>query len=121
VVQPKIEWEKIGDVAVFYLEGKDFSNEISIVENQIRSVITQGREVKFILEISKFEWISTPELSKLINCLIISRNRGGDLKVAGTTRNVYEVMEIIEILQVLESYNSVREAVKSFNYKKEAK
>ncbi len=102
-----------GDVSVVAIVGSiDATNA-----PQLAAVLTeqiQAGKVKLVGDMSGVDYTSSAGLRALLASLKDSRTSGGDLRLAGTQKNVHKVLEMSGFTSILKSFPDVEQAVASF-------
>jgi len=103
-----------GDVTILTLSGKMMhGNESSELHPYVKNLIEKDR-IKVVVDMGKVKWFSSTGLGALLASATSLRNAGGDLKIARPTRKIQSVFFMMELTSVFESFESVDEAVESF-------
>jgi len=74
------------------------------------TVTDQGRP-RVVIDLSETDFIDSSGLGALIAGLKSARTAGGDLKIAGATRQVTTVLELTNLHRVLRPYATVAECL----------
>ena len=69
---------------------------------------------QFIVDLSAVDWMNSTGLGILISGYTTLRNNGGKLKLANVTEKIKTLLVITKLDPVFESYDSIAEAIKSF-------
>lgn len=87
-------------------DSQDFNNVIhKLVEEGKKNVVVDLADVKFM---------NSSGLGMLITGFTTMKNSGGFLKLANATEKINSLLIITKLITIFEHYNSVDEAVKSF-------
>jgi anti-sigma B factor antagonist len=101
-------------VQIMVLAGKIMgSPEETRISDTISEFIEQNK-TSVILDLSKVAWMNSRGLGMCLEGLTRLRNRGGDLRLVGLPAVVKSLMEKCRILPLFQCYNSVAQAVDSF-------
>ncbi|MCI0532504.1 MAG: STAS domain-containing protein, partial [candidate division Zixibacteria bacterium] len=103
-----------GDVTILELSGDatDVSDSVSLRE-RVRKLTEEGK-TKLVANLENVGLMNSLGLGMLIASLSTVRNRGGDLKLANITDRIKSVLVITRLVTVFDCYDSVNEAVRSF-------
>ncbi len=112
------ELTAVDDVAVLHLNGELSHPEIAEVERMIRALMT-SRKVKVVLNFQKVEHVNYRTLSRLLDRATQLRSLSGDLKCASMSHYTRNIFRFTGADQIMEAYDSVYDAVMSFNGIKE--
>jgi len=104
----------LGDVLVLKLEGELMGgDEVKPFQDRIYKAIREGK-TQVIVEMSKVKWMNSSGLGTLMAGLTTLRSSDGDLKLAGLSERVRRPIEITKLNQVLLMYDTVEDAMNSF-------
>ena len=87
--------------------------DASLLHDKLYECIEQDRK-KIIIDLSKVDWMNSTGLGILISSYTTLRNHDGMLKLANVTDKIQSLLTITKLVSVFESFDSVDEAVKSF-------
>lgn len=74
----------------------------------------QGDKKKVVVDLAGVEWMNSTGLGILIQGFTTLRNSQGQLKLARVTEKIYSLLTITKLASVFEAYESVEEAISSF-------
>ena len=77
-------------------------------------VSTSDGENKFILILTRVEFIDSYGIGELARCCSVVRQRGGEIKLAGVNQKVLEVLEISRLNTLFELYLAEGAALQAF-------
>jgi anti-sigma B factor antagonist len=83
------------------------------VKERLHQLIDEGKK-KVVVDLSGVSWMNSSGLGILIGGLTTMRNAGGDLKLAGTTDKVQNLLMVTKLITIFESYDTIEEAVASY-------
>ncbi len=107
------EKEQAG-VIVLMPKGKIMGGpDAGAVKERLHQLIDEGKK-KVVVDLSGVSWMNSSGLGILIGGLTTMRNAGGDLKLAGTTDKVQNLLMVTKLITIFESYDTVEEAVASY-------
>lgn len=111
----KLTSQKIGDVMVLGPKGKIMGGpDATLLHDQLHEFIDQNKK-KVVIDLAKVDWMNSTGLGILISGLTTLRNNGGELRLANVTGKIQSLLTITKLITVFESYDSVEDAVASFN------
>ena len=102
------------DIAIIKVKGFIDTTTSAELEDSLKRVLRKGR-FKVIIDLGGVNYISSAGWGIFISEIKQIRENEGDLKLAAMVPDVYEVFELLEFQTILESYDSVLEAVRSFD------
>ncbi len=70
--------------------------------------------IRLIIDLEDVDYISSAGWGIFISEIKTIRKKGGDIKLARMTPDVFEVFELLEFHRILKCYDSVDEAIKDF-------
>ncbi len=107
------EKEQAG-VVVLMPKGKIMGGpDAGAVKERLHQLIDEGKK-KVVVDLSGVSWMNSSGLGILIGGLTTMRNAGGDLKLAGTTDKVQNLLMVTKLITIFESFDTVEEAVTSY-------
>ncbi|NND70664.1 MAG: STAS domain-containing protein [Rhodothermales bacterium] len=71
-------------------------------------------QVNVVVDLSKAKFMNSSGLGMLISAMTTMRNAGGDLRLANVADRIQSLLVITKLITVFKHYNSVDEAVSSF-------
>ena len=104
-----------GDIVLFKITGKvvTYDDNVTRFHGRVREYVNLNK-TSVIVDLNSIELMSSVGLGMLISALTTIKNAGGRLVLANITR-IQNLIAITRLNTVFESYDSVDEAVKSFN------
>lgn len=87
--------------------------DATILHEKLHEMIEQGKK-KFVIDLSRVEWMNSTGLGILISGLTTLRNNNGELKIANVTEKIKSLLVITKLATVFEAYDTVEDAIKSF-------
>lgn len=93
------------------LVGGPLSSEFS---NTLYSHMDKG-EKNVVVDLGNVTYVNSSGLGILISGLTSMRKNGGDLKLANINNKIEGLLSITKLNQIFEQFDSVDEAVKSYN------
>jgi anti-sigma B factor antagonist len=93
------------------LVGGPLSSEIS---NTLYGLLDKGKK-NVVVDLGDLGFVNSSGLGILISGLTSMRKNGGDLKLANVSNKIEGLLSITKLNQIFEQFDSVDEAVKSYN------
>jgi len=84
------------------------------LHDQLREMKEAG-QLNVVVDLSKVRFMNSSGLGMLIGGLSTMRNAGGDLRLANATDRIQSLLMIAKLLTVFKHFDSVDEAVESYN------
>ncbi|MCI0467287.1 MAG: STAS domain-containing protein [Beijerinckiaceae bacterium] len=107
---------KIGEidgVAVVLLPGKDLdAASTAEFKSTIAPVLKAHSRVVF--DLSQIRFIDSSGLGAFLSCLRQLSTKGGELKLCGMSKQVYQTFELVRMHRIFDIYNTMSEAVQAF-------
>lgn len=111
----KLTSREIKDVVVLEPKGKIMGGpDATLLHDQLHEFIDQNKK-KVVIDLAKVDWMNSTGLGILISGLTTLRNNGGELKLANVTEKIQSLLTITKLITVFECFESVEEAIASFN------
>lgn len=108
------EISTVDDVAVLHLSGEVSHLEMENIVGAILKLIKTQKN-KIVLNFEKVDHVNYKTISRLLDKTLNLRSIRGDLKCASMNRYTSNIFRFTGADQVMESYESVYDAVMSFN------
>ena len=103
-----------GDVVILEPKGKIMGGpDASLLHDKLYEYIQQDRK-KVVIDLAKVDWMNSTGLGILISGYTTLRNHNGQLKLTNVTEKIQSLLTITKLVTVFESYDSMEEAMKSF-------
>ncbi|MEE9554052.1 MAG: STAS domain-containing protein [candidate division Zixibacteria bacterium] len=101
-------------IVVFELAGKIMGTpeDMSIIDKF--GELAEQEKVQLVLDLSRVDWMNSRGLGICVSGVTTTRNRGGDLRLAAPSENVKTFLDKCKMFAVIKSYDTVEEAIKSF-------
>jgi len=106
--------EEQGNVVVITLSGNVMGGpDAAKLLDDIRKLRDQGKKY-IVIDLGKVKFMNSSGLGMLISALTTIRNAGGDIRLANVGKKIKSLLIITRLITVFKHYDSVEEAVKSF-------
>ncbi|MCK4573532.1 MAG: STAS domain-containing protein [candidate division Zixibacteria bacterium] len=104
-----------GDIVIFDLSGKiiSYSDDMTMFHGRIREYANLNKN-NVVIDLAKIEMVGSVGLGMLISALSTVNKAGGRLVLANITR-IQNLIAMTRLNTVFQSYDSVEEAMNSFN------
>ena len=88
--------------------------DASLLHDKLYEFIEQDKK-KVVVDLASVDWMNSTGLGILISGYTTLRNNGGKLKLANVTEKIKSLLVITKLDPVFESFDSITDAIKSFN------
>jgi anti-sigma B factor antagonist len=110
----KVAVKDSGEVTVMMLSGRiTLGDESNQLRNRIKATLGKGKKY-LVLDLGEVTRIDSAGLGTLVSSYTTVSNAGGQLKLANLTKKFSETLAITKLVTVFDVYDSVDEAVRSF-------
>lgn len=109
----EIQRKQVGDVVVLEISGEIDLYNAPTVKEKIREETEKGN-INIVVSLDKVSYIDSSGIGVLISSLSNVKKVGGGLKLANVYASVRKVFELTKLTSFFEIYDSVDDAVKSF-------
>ena len=106
--------KEISGVTVLQVIGRvTLGEESNQLRTRLKDSLAQGK-TRLVLDLAEVTYIDSAGLGTLVAGFTSAQNQGANLKLANLTKRFNEQLHITKLVTVFDVYNSVEEAVKSF-------
>ena len=106
--------KEVNGVTVLQLIGRvTLGEESSQLRTKLKDLLSQGR-TRLVLDLAEVTYIDSAGLGALVAGFTSAQNQGANLKLANLTKRFNEQLHITKLVTVFDVYNSVQDAIKSF-------
>src|SRR5579872_3718401 len=110
----QIEERVVGQVTVLDLKGKITLGEgDEALKDKINSLVLQNRK-RILLNLEGVPYIDSAGLGEIVRTYTTVSRQGGQLKLVNLTKRITDLLMITKLLTVFETFESERDALKSF-------
>lgn len=102
-----------GTIALYHVQGEFWQNEWEL-ETMVRRRTEVGL-IRIIVDFSATERINSRGIGVLVSSLASLRRLDGTLKIVGANPRILSILEILQLVTELESFETLEEAVASFD------
>ncbi|OQX96317.1 hypothetical protein B6I21_01290 [candidate division KSB1 bacterium 4572_119] len=106
--------KEMGEVLLIEVSGEIMGGSDSEDFRQIIYDAIEEDKVNIILDLKNTTWMNSSGLGMLISGLTTVRSSGGDLRLVNMTERVKRPLEITKMESVFLSFNSIEEAIESY-------
>lgn len=106
--------EQKGDITTIGISGKIIGAPDVASINNIFAELVQDNQINVVIDLSALEMINSSGLGSLIANMTSLKKKGGNLKFSNVSDNVLHVLKITRLDTVFDIYNSLDEALNSF-------
>ena len=96
------------DVTVYVLEGRVDSEGAIQLDDALRAAVEAG-ETKIVLDMAEVQYMNSAALRTLADIITKTRDKGGDMKLAGLQPKVRRVLQIVGF----DRFSSVHETLQA--------
>ena len=112
----KIEPVVKNDLAILMVDGEmDISNAANF-KTAIKEQLSASMS-KLIIDFREVSYIDSSGLGVLVSSFATVLKAGGKLKLSDLSRRVKEIFQLAELIEYFEVYDTLEDAIKSFNVK----
>ncbi len=109
-----IEEKDVNGVTVLELNGRVTLGEgSSLLRTKLKDLLSQGK-TRLVLDLAEVSYVDSAGLGTLVAGYTSARNQGANLKLANLTKRFHEQLSITKLVTVFDVYDTVQDAVKSF-------
>ena len=111
----KLTSRQVGDVTVIDAVGRITLGEgASAFRDMIRDLAAKGNK-KLLLNLADVSYIDSSGIGELVSGFTTVTNNGGQLKLAGLSKRVKDLLQITKLYTVFEVHDEEPEAIRSFH------
>jgi len=110
----EIAGKQVDGVTVLQLKGRvTLGEESNQLRTTLKDVLSQGK-TRLVLDLAEVSYIDSAGLGTLVAGFTSAQNQGANLKLANLTKRITEQLHITKLVTVFDVYETVDDAVKSF-------
>ncbi len=107
--------KEVDGVTVVELAGRiTLGEESNQLRTLLKDILSRGK-TRLVLDLAEVTYIDSAGLGTLVAGFTSAQNQGANLKLANLTKRFKEQLHITKLVTVFDVYNSVADAVKSFD------
>ncbi|HXW13989.1 MAG TPA: STAS domain-containing protein [Terriglobia bacterium] len=104
----------VDGVTVLELAGRITLGEGSnLLRTKIKDLLSEGK-TRLVLNLADVTYVDSAGLGTLVAGFTSAQNQGADLKLANLTKRFHDQLSITKLVTVFDVYDTVQDAVKSF-------
>jgi anti-sigma B factor antagonist len=106
--------KEVHGVTVVELAGRVTLGEgSSLLRTKLKDLLSQGK-TRLVLDLAEVSYVDSAGLGTLVAGYTSAQNQGANLKLANLTKRFHEQLNITKLVTVFDVYDTVQDAVKSF-------
>ena len=105
---------KNGDVVILDVEGKILLGEGDVQLNKKIKDLVSRKESKILLNLANVPYMDSGGLGEVVRSYSTVKGEGGDLKLAGVTSRIKDLMTITKLHTVFDIFDSEDDGIASF-------
>jgi anti-anti-sigma factor len=107
--------KKQGRVRILSIKGKLVSQtETNKLHEKINELVENDAS-QIVLDLKQVSWLASLGIGAIMRNFLKVRKTGGDLRLTGLSEKVKSLFSITKLIGVIQIYDTVNEAVESFN------
>jgi anti-sigma B factor antagonist len=110
----KLKTKETKGITIIKLDGNVMGGpDATALNDYLHKLITEDKK-KVVVDLKAVSFINSSGLGMLIGGLTTLRNSGGELKLAGASKKVENLLEITKLHKVFDLHKNVKDAIASF-------
>jgi anti-sigma B factor antagonist len=110
----KMSTRRLEGVAIVDCDGRlVFGDETAALRSQVKDELAEARQV--VLNLAHVNYVDSGGLGTLVGLFTSARAAGGDIKLAGLTPRVVDLLNITKLATIFEAHKTVEDAVAAFH------
>ncbi len=105
--------EKYGEIAVIHAPERLRADESGEFRQTLKEIVDQG-VYRLVIDLTDTTAMDSSGLGALVSRIAVTRQKGGDVRLAGCGPTVLSLLEITHLDQVFQCLPDIKEAVDSF-------
>lgn len=110
----KFSTKEIAGATVIKLEGNVLGGPDAAELNNTLHKLVEAKKKKVVIDLSAVPFMNSSGLGILIGGVTTMRNASGDLKLAGASAKIKNILSVTKLVNVFEVYDTAKEAAESF-------
>jgi len=104
----------LGGVAIIDCSGRIvMGDETAFLRHQVKDLLNESRQI--VLSLAGVNYMDSSGLGTLVGLYTSARSVGGEIKLAGLTQRIKDVLQITKLGSIFEFYDTAEEAASTFN------
>jgi anti-sigma B factor antagonist len=87
--------------------------ETAFLRHQVKDLLNKSRQI--VLNLTEVSYLDSSGLGTLVGLHTSARSVGGEIKLAGLTRRVKDVLQVTKLGSIFEFYDTAEETASTFN------
>jgi anti-sigma B factor antagonist len=113
-MQLKITKRTVDGIVALECSGRIvFGEESSLLREEVKKLLAEGVK-RIVLNLSEISYIDSGGLGTLVALHTSARNAGANIKLAGLTKRVGDLLQVTKLLTVFDVHGTEYEALESF-------
>lgn len=109
----KMSTRRVEGVGVVDCDGRIvFGDETAALRSQVKDELAETRQV--VLNLAHVRYVDSGGLGTLVGLFTSARASGGDIKLAGLTPRVVDLLNVTKLATIFETHPTVQDAVNAF-------
>jgi anti-sigma B factor antagonist len=108
-----VETRQVDEVTLLYPRGFINAHTVRVFEDEIRRALAEGR-CKLVVNASALNYIASAGLGAMMGAIEEIRGRGGDLRLAGLSDSVKNILELLGFHHLYRIFPTEIEAIRSY-------
>jgi len=114
VINLYINERRSGDVTILDLKGRlRVGGNTIALHNSIRCLVLE-KKILILLNLTGVTYIDSCGLGELVASQVSVENKGGEIKLAGLTETLRELLTVTRLLTVFDAYENEADAIQNF-------
>ena len=111
----QIHEREVNGITILDIHGKLTLGEgDELLRDKVNSLVHQERK-KIVLNLAEVPYIDSAGLGEIVRTYTTVSRKGGSLKLLSLTKRIQDLLAITKLLTVFETFDSEKDAVKSFS------
>ncbi|MBI9074388.1 MAG: STAS domain-containing protein [Desulfatibacillum sp.] len=106
--------EKYGEIAVIHAPERLRADESGEFRQTLNEIVDQGVNC-LVIDLTETTAMDSSGLGALVSRIAVTRQNGGDVRLAGCGAAVNSLLEITHLNQVFKTFDDVKDAVESYS------
>jgi len=110
----KTSARSLGRVVIIDCSGRIvMGEETAVLRHQVKDLLNESRQI--VLSLGEVDYMDSSGLGTLVGLYTSARGMGGEIKLAGLTQRIKDVVQITKLGSIFEFYDTAEEAASTFN------
>jgi len=114
VINLYINERRVGDVTILDFKGRSrVGGNTVALHKSIRSLVLE-KKILILLNMAGVTYVDSCGLGELVASQVSLENKGGEIKLAGLTETLRELLTVTRLLTVFDAYENEADAIQNF-------